>query len=198
MKWKLRYFSPKQTTQELWHHHTKGTLPLQTHLLWINGCDWPEYPRSAGDLCECYGGQIHLSEQMKHELADSSGSQTTLSLKHYRITRVSEGRKKKGERHLETSIIDHFLEESECLFFFFHKCSCFYFLFTFSHLYTALQLFRQLHLIFFLLFAFKGKTTTTTTGKHNPSSTAAIKGFLPGGYDHHSNSNNIGALPFHS
>lgn len=55
---------------------------------------------------------------MKHELADSSGSQTTLSLKHYRITRVSEGRKKKGERHLETSIIDHFLEESECLFFF--------------------------------------------------------------------------------
>lgn len=118
MKWKLRYFSPKQTTQELWHHHTKGTLPLQTHLLWINGCDWPEYPRLAGDLCECYGGQIHLSEQMKHELADSSGSQTTLSLKHYRITRVSEGRKKKGERHLETSIIDHFLEESECLFFF--------------------------------------------------------------------------------
>lgn len=82
--------------------------------------------------------------------------------------------------------------------FFSHKCSCFYFLFTFSHLYTALQLFRQLHLIFFLLFAFKGKTTTTTTGKHNPSSTAAIKGFLPRGYDHHSNSNNIGALPFHS
>lgn len=71
----------------------------------------------------------------------------------------------------------------------------FVYIFSFVYSFTAFQTAAP---DFFLLFAFKGKTTTTTTGKHNPSSTAAIKGFLPGGYDHHSNSNNIGALPFHS
>ena len=34
--------------------------------------------RSAGDLSEQEGGQTHLPEQIKHELADSSGSQEAL------------------------------------------------------------------------------------------------------------------------
>ena len=38
----------------------------------------PTQARSAGNLSEQEGDQTHLPEQIKHELADSSGSQETL------------------------------------------------------------------------------------------------------------------------
>ena len=43
----------------------------------MNGGDGPTRTRSAGNVSELEGGQEKMSEQMKHELAETSGSQAT-------------------------------------------------------------------------------------------------------------------------